>query len=384
MIDKQHLPNDKSVLDSILQHANRHHLSKTPALHEVEKAIHQLKNTKATGVDGIPAEALKYGREALLLRFRKEVRRELCNVLRQDLELHTRLRSALTIETNVTIALNFFATGTFESATADISNISQFCAQRSIQQVTNALYRRRVDYISFLMRRDKQVEWQTGFAHIAGFPRGQDAIECTHVGLRAPQHHPEIFVNHKGFHSLNVQFVCDHKRCVLAVDARYSGRSPDSFILCQTSVPALFIDPNHDCGWLLGDKGCPLSTWLQNPRTAAEHAYNDAHSGTRCIIEHCIGIFKQSFHCLDRSGGGLQYTPERVSIFVVVCCMLHNLALMRGQPLKVELAVPPDDEKAQEEEEEEEDHHRHPARRCHRQCNPAREVQTRLIAARFT
>uniref|UniRef100_UPI00398F339B putative nuclease HARBI1 n=1 Tax=Pristiophorus japonicus TaxID=55135 RepID=UPI00398F339B len=232
------------------------------------------------------------------LRFRKEVLWELGNVLRQDLEPHTRLRTALTIETKVTTALNFYVTGSFQSATADIANITLFSVHRSIRQVTDALYRRRVDYISFPKTRDKQVERQPGFAHIAGFPRVQRAIDCTHVGLRAPHHHPEIFVNRKGSHSLNVQLVCDHQCRILAVGARYPGSSHESFILRQASVPTVFTGPNQDCGWLLGDKGYPLSTWLltplRNPRTATQHAYHDAHSGTRCIIEHCIGILKQS------------------------------------------------------------------------------------------
>uniref|UniRef100_UPI00398E5639 putative nuclease HARBI1 n=1 Tax=Pristiophorus japonicus TaxID=55135 RepID=UPI00398E5639 len=230
------------------------------------------------------------------LRFRKDVLRELCNVLRQDLEPHKRFRTDLTIETKVTITLNVYATGYFQSATADITIISQFSAHRSIWQVTDALYRGRVDAISFPMTREKQVDRQAGF--------------------------------------INVQLVCDHQHRILVVDAKYPGSSHDSFILRQTSVPAPFTGPNQDCGWLLGEKGYHLSIWLLtplwNPRTVTEHAYSDAHSGTRCIIEHCIGILQQRFHGLDRSGGALQYSPEQVSIIVVVCCMLHNLALMKG------------------------------------------------------
>uniref|UniRef100_UPI00398ED998 putative nuclease HARBI1 n=1 Tax=Pristiophorus japonicus TaxID=55135 RepID=UPI00398ED998 len=256
------------------------------------------------------------------LRFTQDIVTELCNVLRPDLEPHTRLRTALSRETKVTIALNFYATGLFQSASADISNISQFSAHHSIWQVTNALYKKRLQYISCPMTREKQLECQARFVQIAGFPRMQGAIDCTYIGLRAPQHHPELFIKRKGSHSLNVQLVCDHQQRALAIDAKYPDNSHDAFIPHQSNVPALFTGPSQDCGWLHGDKGYPLSTWLLtplcNPRTAAEHAYNDAHSGTRCIIEHCISILKQRLHCLDHSGGALQYLPKRVSIFVVV------------------------------------------------------------------
>uniref|UniRef100_UPI00398E8AD5 putative nuclease HARBI1 n=1 Tax=Pristiophorus japonicus TaxID=55135 RepID=UPI00398E8AD5 len=253
-------------------------------------------------VDRCPFSFLELSDEQCLqrLRFRKDVLKELCNILHQALEPHTRLRTALIIEIKVTIALNFHATCFFQTATTDISNISQFSAHRFIRQVTDALYGRRVDYISFPMTREKQVERQARFVWIAGFPRVQGAIDCTHVGLRVPQHHPEVFINRKKFYSLSVWLVCDHQHRILAVDARYPGSTHDSFILRQTSVPAVFIVPNQDYGWLFGDKGYPLSTWLviplRNPRTAPEHAYNDAHCGTRCIIEHCIRILKQRFH----------------------------------------------------------------------------------------
>uniref|UniRef100_UPI00398E71EA putative nuclease HARBI1 n=1 Tax=Pristiophorus japonicus TaxID=55135 RepID=UPI00398E71EA len=265
--------------------------------------------------------------------------RELCNLRHPDLQPQTRLRIALSIETKLTIALNVYATGSFQSATADISNISQFSAHRSIHQVTDPLHRRRLQYISFPMSREKQVERQAVFVRIAGCPRVQGAIGCTHVALRAPQTHAEMFINRKGIHSLNVELVCDHQRKIMAVDARYPGSSHDVFILRQGRVPTVLSGPNQDCGWLLE---VPLP------------------------------------------GGVLQYSPERVSIFIIVCCMLHNPAIMRGQSLRVDPAVAPQEE-AQEEEEEKEDQEacRRPPRRHHRHPNPAREVQTRLFAARF-
>uniref|UniRef100_UPI00398F418E putative nuclease HARBI1 n=1 Tax=Pristiophorus japonicus TaxID=55135 RepID=UPI00398F418E len=257
------------------------------------------------------------------LRFRKDIIRQLCNFLQPDLQSQTWLRLALSIATKLTIALNFYTTGSFQSATVDISNISQFAAHHSIRQVTDAFYKRR-DYISFPMSREKQLEWQTGFVRIAGFPRVQSTIDCTHVALRVPQNNPEMFRNHKGFHTLNV-LVCNHHRKIMAVDVRYPGSNHDAFLLRQTGVPGVFVTLH-----------------------AAQQAYNDAHSATRCIIEQCIRILKQRFRCLDRSGRVLQYSLKQVSLFVVVCCMLHNLAIMRAQPLEDEPPVPPEEEDEEE------------------------------------
>uniref|UniRef100_UPI00398E6C7F putative nuclease HARBI1 n=1 Tax=Pristiophorus japonicus TaxID=55135 RepID=UPI00398E6C7F len=240
------------------------------------------------------------------LRFRKDVVTELCHLLQPDLESQTRLRTALSVASKVTIALNFYTNGSFQGATADISNIFQFATHRSIRQVTDTLKKRRRDYISFPMTREKQLERATGFFRIAGFPRVEGAKGYTHVALRAPLTNPETFRHRKGYHSLNVQLECAHKYQIMVADDRYPGSSHDAFILWQTNVPGLFQLPNEGRGWLLGDKGYLLSTWimtsLRNTTIPAQHSYNESHATTRNIIEQTIGILKQRFCYLDSSG----------------------------------------------------------------------------------
>uniref|UniRef100_UPI00398E31B2 putative nuclease HARBI1 n=1 Tax=Pristiophorus japonicus TaxID=55135 RepID=UPI00398E31B2 len=271
------------------------------------------------------------------LQFRKASVRELCNLLQPDLQPQT-------VATKVTRALNSDATGSFQAATADILNISQFAMHNSIRQVTDALYKRGSDYIFFLMSREKQFERQTGFVLIAGFHRVLGAIDCTHVALRAPQNSPEMFRNCKGFNPIKVQLMCDHHCKIMAVDV----------------VEKYFRD---------FDARYPGSS-------------HDAPSAIRCIIEQSIGIRKQRFRCLDRSGGVLQYSPKRVSLFVVLCRMLHNLPIMRVQPVEDEPAVPPEEEDQEEEvqeqvtqeKEEEAPKEDHDAGHRPRHPNPAREA----------
>uniref|UniRef100_UPI00398F29CD putative nuclease HARBI1 n=1 Tax=Pristiophorus japonicus TaxID=55135 RepID=UPI00398F29CD len=241
----------------------------------------------------------------------------------------------------VTIALNFYASGSFQGATADISNISQFVAHCSICDVRDALYRRRMEYET------------TVFIRIVGFPMVQGAIDCTHVALRALHHNPEIFRKRKRYYSLNVQLVCDHTCTIMAINAHYPGSNHDAFILSQTGVPALFQPPSAAPGWLLGDKGYPLCTWLMISSTTPPLLPSTLTMTimTRCIIQQTIGVLKQWFCCLDCSGGVLQYSPDRVSLFIVVCCMLHNLAIMRAQPLPEDIAIVPQEEEEEQDEE---------------------------------
>jgi hypothetical protein len=71
-----------------------------------------------------------------------------------------------------------------------------------------------------------------GFYGIANFPNIVGAIDGTHVRIKSPSTDEYLYVNRKNYHSINVQGVCD----------RQIGN-----------------------GWLIGDSGYPLRTWLLTP-----------------------------------------------------------------------------------------------------------------------
>uniref|UniRef100_UPI00398F5E97 putative nuclease HARBI1 n=1 Tax=Pristiophorus japonicus TaxID=55135 RepID=UPI00398F5E97 len=282
--------------------------------------------------------------------FRQEVVTELCHLLHTDLEAQSGTRTSLSVSVKVTVMLNFYATGPFQAPVGDICNISQFAVHCCIRQVTDALCSRRMNYINFSMSREKQDGHSHGFARIVGFPIVQGAIDCMHVELQAPPHNGEVLCNCKGDHSLNIQLVCDHRQMVLAVNARYPVSSHDSFILRENSVPQLFqpLHAGHD--WFIDDKGYGLVTWLMT--TPAKQCYNHNRATTRAIIDQTIGNLKQRFCYLDCSGGKFQYTPDRLSMSTIVCCRLHNLAIMRGQSLSPGIAAAPQEDDDDEEEDE--------------------------------
>jgi len=49
-----------------------------------------------------------------------------------------------------------------------------------------------------------------------GFPNVIGAVDGTHVRIQAPHEDEASFVNRKGFHSINVQAICDAEGKILA------------------------------------------------------------------------------------------------------------------------------------------------------------------------
>ncbi|XP_067843010.1 putative nuclease HARBI1 [Heptranchias perlo] len=244
------------------------------------------------------------------LRFTKEVLFEICQLLQPQLQLQS--RASLPVAVKVTVALNFYASGSFQAAAGDISNISQFVAHCSIREVTEALYTMKNTFISFPLARDKQEEQARGFARIASFPMVQGAIDFTHIALRASHLNSAIFINRKVFHSLKVKLVCDHRLRIMQISACYPGSSHDSFILWQSSVPPVFQPARQFKGWLLDHMLSPHDMDHdsgQEPTrmcTAGLQQVPSCHKEYHNITEHTIGGLKQRSCCLDRSGGALQ------------------------------------------------------------------------------
>jgi len=62
------------------------------------------------------------------------------------------------------------------------------------------------------------------FYRVAGFPGVLGAIDCTHVCIQSPGgENAELFRNHKGYFSLNVQAVCTPSMELTSVVARWPG-----------------------------------------------------------------------------------------------------------------------------------------------------------------
>uniref|UniRef100_UPI00398EE88D putative nuclease HARBI1 n=1 Tax=Pristiophorus japonicus TaxID=55135 RepID=UPI00398EE88D len=261
----------------------------------------------------------------------------------------SKARTALPVAVKLTVVLDCHVAGSFQAAAGEKINISQFEVHCWIRNISEALQTPRNRLISFPFARDKQAEQTQELAQTVGFSVVQDANDYVNIALHVPHVNLAIFMNQNGYHSLKVQLLCNHRQCIMQENAHYPGSSHNSFILRQSYVSPVFDPPRQVKDWLLGDKGSPLVTWLmtpvQNPCTSARQAYNESHVATRNIIEHIIGILKQQFRCLDLSGGALQYSAEHVTKSVVVCWMLHSLAIQREQ-----LLPPPTRRGAEEDE----------------------------------
>ncbi|XP_012154648.1 putative nuclease HARBI1 [Ceratitis capitata] len=138
-----------------------------------------------------------------------------------------------------------------------------------------------------------------------------EAIDCTHVSIMSPKTHEEAYVNHHGYHSINVQMICDPYLKILAVNAKYPGARYDSFIWSSSTerrvmqgsfesgnhnmfsiryIKYIYIKNNYEKNKFSGDSGYPLEPWLMTPlpnqpQGSPKFRYNEALSKARNPVE---------------------------------------------------------------------------------------------------
>lgn len=81
---------------------------------------------------------------------------------------------------------------------------------------------------------------------------------------------------------------------------------------------------------LLGDSAYPILTYLMTPYedngrlTSRQKQFNKRLCGTRVLIENAFGLLIQRFRQLIRCDF---QSVAKTSIFVLCCCVLHNLCI---------------------------------------------------------
>ncbi|XP_052085077.1 putative nuclease HARBI1 [Mytilus californianus] len=249
------------------------------------------------------------------------------NLCRPTLRSH-----AIPAFTQVQLALRYFASGSPMRVIGDTMGYHISSVSRAVRDVSSALCNISQDFIQWPETQQQKNKIRDGFYDVAHFPGVVGTIDGTHVRIQAPSGDNEYaFVNRKGFHSINVQGVCDHTGKFLNVVANWPGSCHDSFIF-KTSNLGRYMETRHRGydmdGVLLGDSGYPCKRYIVTPylrpNSESQVRYNKAHVKTRAIVERCFGWWKRRFNILH---GEIRTKPEKAVKIITACAVLHNIAL---------------------------------------------------------
>ena len=145
-------------------------------------------------------------------RFGKEGIKFIVDLLADEISPSTRRSHSLSATEQVLITLRLLASGSFLEVVGDtFLSYDKSTVSRVIRRVTKALAAKVNDFVKFPATRNERDEVKRGLFRIGGFPCSIGCIDGTHVRIIAPSLNEADYINRKGFHSINVQAICNHE-----------------------------------------------------------------------------------------------------------------------------------------------------------------------------
>ena len=145
-------------------------------------------------------------------RFGREGLEFIVDLLADEISPSTRRSHSLSAEEQVLITLRFLASGSFLEVIGDtFGSYDKSTVSRVVRRVTQALAAKVNDFIKFPATRAERDEIKQGMFKVGGFLCKIGCIDGTHVRIKSPSQNESDYVNRKGFHSINVQAICNHE-----------------------------------------------------------------------------------------------------------------------------------------------------------------------------
>ncbi|KAG5861176.1 hypothetical protein JTB14_004556 [Gonioctena quinquepunctata] len=188
---------------------------------------------------------------------------------------------------------------------------------------------------------DRAIDVMQGFEIASRFPKVIGAIDGTHIHIDSPKENAADYINRKGFHSIQLQLVCDHKTSIAHCYVGHPGSVHDQRVFRLSEVYDYLNEdekfPNNS--HILGDAAYEIHEHLLIPfrdnghLTERQKNYNYYHSAARVTIERCIGLLKgrmrSLLHCLPMT------RIDLMAEYIVACCVIHNICILQQDELAV-------------------------------------------------
>ena len=141
----------------------------------------------------------------------------LLDIFGDELRRKTNRSHALKPIDQLLIALRFYASGSFLQVIGDTIGVDKSTVSRVVYNVSSVLASKQGQFIKWPTEPADTNASKNSFYRRGRFPGVIGCIDGTHIRILAPHVDENDFVNRKGFHSINVQGVCNHKVTISSI-----------------------------------------------------------------------------------------------------------------------------------------------------------------------
>ncbi|CAN8026282.1 unnamed protein product [Ixodes persulcatus] len=143
------------------------------------------------------------------------------------------------------------------------------------------------------------------FQAVCGFPQGIGVLDGCHIPVSPPKEHASDYYNYKGWYSVTLLALVDHKYRFRYINVGSPGRCHDAHVFHQSSLAQVvagptFREPTAVIGGtavpplILCDQAFPLGPNLMKPFPGSNHSqeqwnFNYHLSRSRRIVDNAFG-----------------------------------------------------------------------------------------------
>ena len=211
---------------------------------------------------------------------------------------------------------------------------------KAIRRVANAISEILAKQIIVWPHGDECEKVTEGFYKMKKMDNVIGAIDGTHIPISGQNEHNENYINRKGFSSIILQAVCNHKMKFTDVYVGWPGSVHDARVFANSDLLSrIEQNPFHlipnGC-FMVGDAAYPLSSFMMTPyrgiagMNQLKHRYNYVQSATRIVIERAFGVLKGRFPRLKLID---MKNVDDICLFVLVACVMHNFCIDENEDL---------------------------------------------------
>ncbi|XP_049522640.1 putative nuclease HARBI1 [Dermacentor silvarum] len=189
-----------------------------------------------------------------------------------------------------------------------------------------------------MVRRNDMPDHVREFFAVTGFPQAVGALDGCHFPVSPPKEHATDYYNYKGWYSIILLALVDHRYRFRYIRVGSPGRCHDASVYADSELknlvesahfktPHAIIEGTSVAPVILCDQAFPLTQNLMKPYAnpqdgTPQQVFNYNLSRTRRIVENAFGRMKARFRFVaKRTECRLPNSRKAIR----ACCILHNI-----------------------------------------------------------
>uniref|UniRef100_A0A3P9HCQ4 DDE Tnp4 domain-containing protein n=1 Tax=Oryzias latipes TaxID=8090 RepID=A0A3P9HCQ4_ORYLA len=260
----------------------------------------------------------------------------------------TNYRTPIEPRRRLAITLWWFARSGEYRSIADTFGVGIATVCIIVRQVTSAIVELLCRRFVSLPTGQQLDETIRGFADRC-YPLCAGAIGSTHIPIAPPRDNPDHYVNARGWHSVILQGVVDHRLRFTDVYAGWPGSNSSASVLSSSDLylkaedrPDGYLFPREKSVLsggveipvhLISDVSFPLRPWLmkgysdEHQLSPEQRRFTFTLASARSVVDAAFMRLKGRWRCLlKKSDIDVSMMPK----VVAACCVLHNICELQG------------------------------------------------------